>query len=110
MSEDEFAALDTQAKWSHISKTMDYIVSMDRHVSLRDRYQTNKPKDQLKEEKRSMRVDQYQRWSHVKALYACNRDELTNTLDNPAYQECKSILERIFTVELDDALREVIEE
>ena len=110
MSEEEFATLDTQSKWYHIEQTMLYIMSMDKAVE--HKMGTNaygmdqKKRDQI----RSMRLDQYQRWSHVKNLYAVHRDELVNTLENTRFEECKSILERIFTNELDDALRDVIDE
>lgn len=110
MSEEEFAMLTLIGKWSHLKTTMDYIVRIDSVYGLRTRLNPHHPVKQKKEEERNLRLDQYQRWSHVKNLYATHRDELVNTLDNPQFEECKSILERIFTMELDDALRDVIEE
>jgi hypothetical protein len=109
MSEDDFAKLDTVGKWQHLSTTMDYIVSMDNTYSLRRRYNPHHPADQVKEEKRNLRTDQYQRWAHLKNLYAAHRDELANTLDSDKFAECKRIIEGVFTLEFDDALRDVIE-
>jgi len=110
MSEEEFAVLETQGKWIHIEETMQYIANMDKMYNLRTRMNPHHPEDQKRQEQRNLRVDQYERWSHIKNLYATHRDELINTFDNPKFEECKSILERIFTLELDDALRDVIDE
>lgn len=110
MTEQEFAELTLQEKWSHLKTTMDYIVQMDSIYGLRARLNPHHPKEQQKQEKRNLRLDQYQRWSHVKNLYAAHRDEMVNTLEVPEYEKCKSILERIFTMELDDALRDIIDQ
>jgi hypothetical protein len=124
VTEEEFATLPLQAKWSHLNKTMHYILVMDsqyiskeNNFSLRRRYNTHHSDEQIAEEKgilkrdqRNLRIDQYQRWRHVKDLYAAHRDEMMNTMGEPEYEESKSILERIFTMELDDALRDVIDE
>jgi hypothetical protein len=110
MSEEEFAALTTAHKWSHIKETMDYIVKIDTAYSLCKRFNPHHPKEQQIEERRSQRMDQYQRWAHIKNLYAGHRDELSNTQENPGFEECKNILERIFTAELDDALRSMLGE
>jgi hypothetical protein len=124
MTEDEFAALPLEGKWNHLKKTMDYIVNMDKQYdsknntfSLRRRYNPHHPEEQAvqetashKEQQRSLRVDQFQRWAHVKALYSVNRDELANTLDNNDFAGCRNILERIFTLEVDEALRSLIGE
>jgi hypothetical protein len=110
MNEEEFATKDTLQKWQHITQVMNYIIDMDKMVEIRMRYNTNHPEKQRKEEQRNMRIDQYQRWAHIKNLYATHRDELSNTLDNEKFAEFKSILERIFTMEVDDALREIVEE
>lgn len=83
---------------------------MDSAYSMRTRLNPHHPKKDKKQEERNLRLDQYQRWSHIKNLYAAHRDEMVNTLDIPQYEECKNILERIFTMELDDALRDVIDE
>ena len=108
MTEEEFSKLSLNEKWAHLNRTMAYIVQMDSAYSMRVRLNPHHPKEQQKQEQRNLRVDQYQRWSHVKNLYASHRDEMVNTLDNEEYEKCKSILERIFTMELDDALRDVI--
>lgn len=124
MTEETFAEIPIEGKWAHLKKTMDYIVNMDRQYTstntifdLRRRFNphhtdemVNEEKERLKEQQRNLRVDQYQRWSHVKNLYAAHRDELANTLGNVEYEECKSIIERIFTAELDDALRNVLDD
>lgn len=124
MTEEEFSAIPIEGKWAHLKKTMDYIVKIDaaynnntRAFDLRRRLNPHHPEEDVAEEKsrfakeqRNLRVDQYQRWAHIKNLYAAHRDELSNTLSNPEYEEAKSIFERIFTMELDDALRDVIEE
>ena len=110
MSEEEFAQLPLIEKWMHLRDTMGYIVKMDTTYGLRTRLNSHHPKKQQKQEQRNLRVDQYQRWLHVKNLYAGHRDELANTFEDPKFEECKSILERIFTMELDDALRDVIGE
>lgn len=109
MTLSEFAILSTLEKWMHIQSVMDYIHNMEKRYELRTRY-ANYPSSDSKHEQRVFRVDQYQRWLHVKDLYASHRDELSNTLDNEKFQECKSILERIFTEELDDALRDMMNE
>jgi hypothetical protein len=110
MTEEEFTALTLSEKWRHVSTVMDYITSTDKMYQLRKRLNPHHPKEQAKEEQRNMRLDQYQRWAHVKSLYALHRDEMTNTLDSQEYAKCKLILESVFTLELDDALREVINE
>ncbi len=109
MTEEEFAKKSPMEKWAHISSVMEYIVSMDRFVELRSRYNTNHPEEQRQEERRNMRIDQYQRWAHIKNLYAQHRDELANTFEVARYAECKSILERIFTMEVDDALKDILD-
>jgi hypothetical protein len=106
MSEEDFAKLALILKWEHIAVTMDYILSMDKLVATRNEFKSYgfDKKGQI----RSMRLDQYQRWAHIKSLYASHRDEMVNTLDSEKFTECKSILESVFTAELDDALRDVI--
>jgi hypothetical protein len=110
MTEEEFSALPTSSKWSHIKETMDWIMKMDSAYSLRARYNPHHSKQQQKQERRLLRTDQYQRWFHIKNLYAGHRDELANTLENPEFDNCKTILERIFTTELDEALRSTLDE
>ena len=110
MIEEDFAVLSTADKWAHIKDTMHYIMQMDSTYSLRVRLNPHHPKEQQKEEQRNLRVDQYQRWSHIKNLYAEHRDELANTIENPEFEKCKSILERIFTMEVDDVLRSTLGE
>ena len=109
MDETEFAALTLSDKWFHLKTIMDYVVKMDSAYSLRVRLNHHHPSNHQKQEERNLRLDQYQRWSHVKNLYAAHRDEMVNTLDSTDFEKCKSILERIFTMELDDVLRDVID-
>ena len=124
MTEEEFSALSLPDKWAHIHKTMDYIVQTDSKYSstknmfdMRKRYNPHHPAAQVeeetrlfKEQQRNLRIDQHQRWSHIKALYSINRDELSDTLGIKDYEESKRIMERIFTLEVDDALRDIIDE
>jgi hypothetical protein len=108
MNEEEFTSLSLPAKWDHLKKTMDYIVQMDSAYSMRRRLNPHHPEKDKKQEERNLRLDQYQRWAHIKALYSVHRDELANTLENEEYAKCKSIFEKIFTQEVDDALRNII--
>lgn len=108
MTSEEFAMLNTYNKWLHIHGVMSYIQNMDKAYEMRRRLNPHHSDSDKKLEERNLRTDQYQRWSHVKDLYATHRDELENTQDDPRFQECKSIIERIFTLELDDALRDVL--
>ena len=110
MTEEEFAQLTTSHKWSHIKETMDYISVMDNAYSMRRRLNPHHPPKQSSQETRNLRTEQYQRWLHIKNLYAGHRDELANTLENTDFEKCKSILERIFTEELDDVLRSTLGE
>lgn len=124
MSEEEFAKLDLQQKWIHVAATMDYIIGIEKSYNgltqgydIRRRLNPHHPKKDIrqedkavKEQQRNLRIDQYQRWSHVKTLYASHRDEMVNTLESEKYAECKNILESVFTMELDDALRDVIDD
>ena len=110
MSEEEFAVLPTIDKWEHLKVTMNYIVSVDTAYSLRKRLNPHHPKEDQKKEQRNLRTEQYQRWQHVKNLYAEHRDELSNTFENIDYEKCKSIFERIFITELDDAIRSTLGE
>lgn len=123
MTEEEFAKLSLAEKWSHVTHVMDYILSMEKNYTLtatgynmRRRLNPHHPKEDvakedkaIKEQQRNLRIDQYQRWAHIKSLYAVHRDEMVNTLDNDKYSEYKNILENVFTLEFDDALREVID-
>ena len=110
MTCEQFAALSLLDKWYHLKTTMDYIVKMDSAYGMRARLNPHHNIKGKKLEERNLRLDQYQRWSHVKNLYAEHRDEMVNTLETPEFEKCKSILERVFTMELDDALRDVIDE
>lgn len=110
MTEEQFALFSTAEKWEHLKQTMNYITSVDNIYSIRRRLNPHHLKEDQKKEQRNLRSEQYQRWSHVKNLYAEHRDELANTLENPDYEKCKSIFERIFTTELDDALRSTLGE
>lgn len=110
MTSEEFNKLTLEAKWIHVESVMKYIQQMDSLYSMRRRLNPHHSKEDIKLEDRNVRIEQYQRWSHVKDLYATHRDELANTLDNERFQECKSIMERIFTLELDEALKDIINE
>jgi hypothetical protein len=124
MTEQEFALAPIGIKWSHLKRTMDYIATMDAlcidkqsSYDMRRRYNPQHSTEfvkleekALKNETRKLRIDQAQRWQHVKALYCAHRDELANTLDTEVYAECRSIMERIFTTEVDDALRNILED
>ena len=108
MSEEEFASKSTAEKWFHIETVMKYITQMDSMYDIRRRLNTHHSNKDKSDETRALRLDQYQRWAHIKGLYAQHRDELANTLDNDKFAECKSIMERIFTSEVDDALRDLM--
>ena len=110
MTSEQFAPLDLPEKWEHIRATMSYIQQIDEAYNMRRRLNPHHSKNDVKLEERNLRLDQYQRWSHIKDLYAAHRDELNDTLGDENYQDCKSILERIFTLELDDALRDIVDE
>jgi hypothetical protein len=105
---EEFAKLSVSEKWRHIAGVMDYIQQMDNTYNMRRRYNPHHPPEVVKLEERALRTDQYQRWAHVKDLYASHRDELADTQDNELFRDCKAVLERIFTTEVDDALRGII--
>jgi hypothetical protein len=123
MDEEQFAKLSLAEKWAHLTQVMGYIIAMDHTYngasttfSMRRRLNPHHPKEDVtkeekafKEQQRNLRIDQYQRWAHVQSLYAAHRDEMVNTLENDKYAEYKNILENVFTMELDDALREVID-
>src|ERR1035437_5205700 len=109
MTLEEFNKLPVNEKWSHIRREMDRIQYMEKYQDLRMRFIMNHLEKHRQEELRSMRLAQYQAFTEVKALYSENRDELANTVDMPIYEECKSVLERVFTNEVDEALREIIE-
>ncbi len=124
MTEEEFTKLSLAEKWVHVTQVMDYILNMEKNYTLtktgfdmRRRLNPHHSKEDvaqetkaLKEQQRNLRIDQYQRWAHIKSLYAVHRDEMVNTLENDKYSEYKNILENVFTLEFDDALREVIDE
>src|SRR5271168_330610 len=107
MTREEFSILPLAGKWDHIQSVMDYIIAMDEQYSglarmhaMRRRLNPHHPQKDIdqeikntKELQRNLRVDQYQRWAHIKDLYAEHRDELCNTLENEKYTECKNILE-----------------
>jgi exonuclease VII large subunit len=110
MTLEEFSNLNTIQKWHHIKAVMDYIEQTELHYSLRRRLNPHHPKAHVDEERIALRKDQYERWAHLKDLYASCRDELSNTQGYADFENCKNILERIFTNELDEALRDVIEQ
>jgi len=108
MTEEEFTKLSLADKWVHVTQVMDYIIKMDSNYSFRRRLNPHHPKEQAKEEQRNLRVDQYQRWAHIQKLYSSHRDEMANTMENAKFSEYKQILEKVFTMEVDDALRDII--
>jgi hypothetical protein len=90
---------------------MHYITAVDASVGARDIPRLISATDKERSaETRKIRVEQLTRWEHIRSLYATHRDELNDTFNNPAFNDCKAILERVFTNELDDALREVVGE
>jgi hypothetical protein len=88
--------------------TLDEFGKLDK-IDIRSHFNVMKPEKQRIEARRNMRLDQYQRWMHVKDLYAEHRDELSDTLGEPRFEQAKVIIEGVFTMEVDDALRDVIE-
>ncbi len=106
-SDEVFTTLHVHAKWKIICAEMDYIAKAEEMFQLRRRLNPHHPIDDVRRETASFRVMQYDRWCKVKDLYAQCRDELADTCGDPKFEECKSLLERIFTDELDVALREV---
>lgn len=122
MTEAEFALIPLVGKWAYIKRTMDEIHQLDvshehkdNSYKLRRRYNPNHSEamvkleeKQLKHEQRAIRIEQNAKWQWVKTLYAVNRDELADTLGDDGYAECHSIMERIFTNEVDDALRKIL--
>jgi len=108
---DNFALYKTEEKWDSICTRMRNIQQAETAFSMRRRVNPHHSKEQVRQETRAFRVEQYIKWCEVKDLYAEHRDEMaSNTCNNARYVECKDILERIFTMELDEALRETIEE
>jgi hypothetical protein len=123
MSEEEFTALTLADKWAHVAQVMDYILKIEKTYTstavgfdMRRRLNPHHAKEDvasetkaIKQQQRNLRIDQYQRWSHIKSLYAVHRDDMINTLESDKYAEYKNILENVFTLEFDDALRETLE-
>ena len=107
MTNEEFALLPLDQKWAHISDTMLHIQHMEVMYGLRRRFNPHHPDKHVEEEKIRMRMIQHEKWSYIKDLYAAHRDELANTLGSKPYEQCKDILEKIFTIEVDDALRNI---
>ena len=108
MTDEDFTRLSLLEKWNHIENSMSYIARMDSVYSMRVRLNPHHPEEDKKEEARNVRLDQYNRWVNIKDLYAAHRDELSDTRGDPSFEESKSILERIFSTEVDDALRSII--
>lgn len=107
---EKFALYKTEEKWDSICTRMRVIQQEETNFSLRRRLNPQHADKVVREETRRFRTIQYQKWCEVKDLYAEHRDEMANTCNNARYAECKDILERIFTMELDEALRETLEE
>ena len=101
MTEEEFAVKPLRDKWEHIVSIIDYVLAMDKFVG-------TKIASKDKERVRNLRKDQYDRWSHVKQLYASHRDEMVDTMGDEKYIRYQAILERVFTLEVDDALGDII--
>ena len=101
MTEEQFKLLPTREKWLHVEKCLNYIKMLD--SMLRPTASKDIAIDW------PMRKDQYERWTHVKNLYALNRDEMSNTLEEDRFSFCKNVLEQVFTYELDEAIRKTIE-
>lgn len=110
MTSEAFAAKNTVGKWEWIHQSMAAIASAESAFSMRRRLNPHHPLEQAREETRAFRLEQYQKWCEIKDLYAQHRDEMANTFESVNYQRCKNILERIFTDELDEALRQTLEE
>lgn len=118
-----FSTLSTEGKWQHIADVMDYIIRGENQLKgaekaflMRRRLNPHHPADQVEQETNAFkeswdqqRNKQYVEWLNVKDLYATHRDELANTLDTEKYVEYKNILEKIFTDELDNALRNTLD-
>lgn len=104
----EFKQLPLEAKWIVINKIMSDIASNDAMFSMRRRLNPHHSKKQSELETKTFRISQLAAWNNVKELYAEFRDELVDTRNNDEYIKCKEILERIFTQDLDDALRKTI--
>ena len=108
MKSKDFALLPTIEKWSYIKSEMDNITSMSFISDMRQRLNQHHPEEYREQEDRTVKVQQYVKWSAVKDLYAEFRDELTNTLDNAQFSDCKSILERILMQDFDKELKKVL--
>lgn len=97
MTENQFKELSLNHKWHHLYTLMSWIVYTEKSVI---------PENiENKEYWISTRVE---RWTHVKNLYAANRDELTDTLNDANYEKIRRILEDAFTVELDLELKKIL--
>lgn len=98
------------ALWAKISNLMSDIQSMDNSHAMRRRFNPHHPIEQRRAEVKAVRMKQYELWQQAKDLYGEHRDELVDTLESDRYKSCQEILERIFTQDLDDALKEVLDE
>jgi hypothetical protein len=110
MTLDEFNKLTLSQKWLHVKLIMDYILGVENLFTAERVLTPHHLPSQAVEERRRLRLEQYQRWEHVKTLYSVNRDEMVDTLDIDEYSSCKDILERVINMEVDDALRGIIGE
>lgn len=106
----DFASYKTEEKWDSLATRMRNIQQAETAYSLRRRLNPHHPPADARKEAHAFRTEQYKLWCEVKDLYAEHRDELANTCDRSQYKECRDILERIFTNELDEALRQTLEE
>jgi hypothetical protein len=110
MTSEQFAALKTSSKWKYITSEMDDIQSAETAFSLRRRFNPHHPADVVRKETTEFRLAQWARWCAVKDLYAEHRDEMSKTDEISRFINAKELLERIFTQELDEALRSTLEE
>lgn len=104
-----FGDLSLQDKWVWIKQQMDFISKQEIAFNMRRRFNPHHSPEQAKGETITYRMTQYEKWCEIKDLYAFHRDELANTLENESFEEYKHILERIFTQDLDNALRQTLE-
>ena len=110
MNREAFLLASTQGKWQIISFAMKEIASAETAFSMRRRLNPHHSKKDVQDETRAFRIQQYQKWCNIKDLYAEARDEMANVFENKDYENCRNILERIFTQELDDELRKTLSE
>lgn len=105
-----FAKYKTEEKWDSIATGMRNLQQSETAFSMRRRLNPHHSDKDVKDETSRFRASQYVEWCKIKDLYAEHRDELACTFENNSYISCRNVLELIFTNELDDALRQTLEE